>query len=580
MGARLQQQQVDALVEQVVPAADLEGGSDSSPQAVSNTLWAVATMKHPLNREQLQRLLTAHVQELPQPESNPQCISNTLWAAATLKADVPTDALEAIFDTLAARLHSAEPQALSNALWAAASLHPPFLPRQLLKDPAAVKFIVEVLLPGMKIQELSNCAGVFDRLAVEDHVQLFQLHMWLTDCRQAGLKGMLSQQQLGKCREAWLQLMEQRTQTSRLQENVYKAVQQLPWLQEVALEWRTADGLLSADIYATAAAPANILQQQQQRQQRQVVIEVDGPWHFRRPDQALTGTTHFRNRVLAARGLVVVSLPWWKWRSLDTWQDKVEWLEQMVQTALAAAVELAVGTDTCQLSIYNADKGKFTHTFDPGHIQGVACAEFLPGTGGKLLVTAGPARDIRVVDLERQAVRPYSSHAATIRTILPLSGAVFASGAEDGTIRCFDSRIRGCSDDSSQASSSSLLVDQRHEAVGRPGGKPSVQSMSRDPLNTQYIATGGGDSLVRVYDVRMMRQPGSAALGYSRSRPPPWCYCLAPAHMRDGNAAACSLRPSSIASVAFDHTGQRLLASYTGKDVYSFDAGVHCVAGG
>lgn len=30
----------------------------------------------------------------------------------------------------------------------------------------------------------------------------------------------------------------------------------------------------------------------------------------------------------------------WKWRSLDTWQDKVEWLEQMVQTALAAAVEV------------------------------------------------------------------------------------------------------------------------------------------------------------------------------------------------------------------------------------------------
>lgn len=67
---------------------------------------------------------------------------------------------------------------------------------------------------------------------------------------------------------------------------------------------------------------------------------------------------------------------------------------------------------------------------------------------------------IRIVDLERQAVRPYSSHAATIRTILPLSGAVFASGAEDGTIRCFDSRIRGCSDDSSQASSSSLLGEQ------------------------------------------------------------------------------------------------------------------------
>jgi hypothetical protein len=92
-----------------------------------------------------------------------------------------------------------------------------------------------------------------------------------------------------------------------LQENVYKAVQQVPWLQDAALEWRTADGLLSADIFATVALP---LSAQQQQQRRQVVIEVDGPWHFRRPDQALTGTTRFRNRALAARGLVVVSLPW------------------------------------------------------------------------------------------------------------------------------------------------------------------------------------------------------------------------------------------------------------------------------
>jgi hypothetical protein len=94
-----------------------------------------------------------------------------------------------------------------------------------------------------------------------------------------------------------------------LQENVYKAVQQVPWLQDVELEWRTSDGLISADIAATVhGMPPN--DQQPEPQQRQVVIEVDGPWHFRRPDGALTGTTRFRNRALAARGCVVVSLPW------------------------------------------------------------------------------------------------------------------------------------------------------------------------------------------------------------------------------------------------------------------------------
>jgi hypothetical protein len=291
-------------------------------QAVSNSLWAVATIRRSLRPEQQQRLLTAHVQQLPQPESNPQCISNTLWAVATLKADVATEALEAIFDTFAARLQTAEPQAFSNALWAASSLHPPFLPRQILQDPAAVKFAVEVLLPGMKIQELSNvivacgllgwddaslllplisravelaelerqqqqqapwasqadtqqqqslastaslpdaassssrrgssssavsntqawcnicwaaavlnlteltpqlllmaaqAAAAWGQLGDKGLVQLFQLHMWLTDSGGKGLAGTLNEQQLEECRAAWIQLLEQKTQTSRLQ---------------------------------------------------------------------------------------------------------------------------------------------------------------------------------------------------------------------------------------------------------------------------------------------------------------------------------------------------------------------------
>jgi hypothetical protein len=255
-----------------------------------------------------------------------------------LKAAVATEALEAIFDTFAARLQTAEPQALSNALWAASTLHPPFLPRQIVQDPAAVNFVVEVLLPGMKIQELSNvivacgllgwddpalllplvsraaevaelesqqqqqqqqqvagaaqedtqlqqslvrtsgvpeatsnsssgsgsysrrggnsisavsntqawcnicwaaavldlteltpqllpmaaqAAAAWGRLGEEDLVQLFQLHMWLTDSGGEGLAGTLNEQQLEECRAAWIQLLEQKTQTSRLQVGVW-----------------------------------------------------------------------------------------------------------------------------------------------------------------------------------------------------------------------------------------------------------------------------------------------------------------------------------------------------------------------
>lgn len=41
-----------------------------------------------------------------------------------------------------------------------------------------------------------------------------------------------------------------------------------------------------------------------------LVLEVDGPYHYRRPDNAMTGTTRYRNRALAARGYTVVTIPW------------------------------------------------------------------------------------------------------------------------------------------------------------------------------------------------------------------------------------------------------------------------------
>lgn len=48
---------------------------------------------------------------------------------------------------------------------------------------------------------------------------------------------------------------------------------------------------------------------------------------------------------------------------------------------------------------------------------------------------------IRLIDLQREAVRPYSSHASSIHSILPLSTAMFCSGGADGSIRCHDSRV-------------------------------------------------------------------------------------------------------------------------------------------
>jgi WD40 repeat protein len=60
-----------------------------------------------------------------------------------------------------------------------------------------------------------------------------------------------------------------------------------------------------------------------------------------------------------------------------------------------------------------------------------------------LLVTA--ALQIRLIDLHKGAVRPYSNHASNINAILPLSTAVFVSGGADGCVRLHDSRLHSSS---------------------------------------------------------------------------------------------------------------------------------------
>jgi hypothetical protein len=148
----------------------------------------------------------------------------------------------------------------------------------------------------------------------------------------AGLGGCLSPQQLVQCRAAWLSCGSN-PQDNRepavpdspaasppaaagggaaaaaapgfgLQRKMFLAAMQLQGLMaSPQYEAPTSDGLFSIDIAAQTASGVKL------------AIEVDGPSHFRLPDMAFTGTTLFRNRQLAARGYVVVSVPYTGWNA-------------------------------------------------------------------------------------------------------------------------------------------------------------------------------------------------------------------------------------------------------------------------
>jgi hypothetical protein len=79
---------------------------------------------------------------------------------------------------------------------------------------------------------------------------------------------------------------------------------------------------------------------------------------------------------------------------------------------------------------------------------------------------------------------------------------------------------------------------------------------------------------VRLYDLRMIRQPGSTP-GASVV---PWTACFAPSALARapfGSAlprAPWALRNQcSVSGLCFDHTGRRLLATYTNSEIYIFE---------
>jgi hypothetical protein len=168
----------------------------------------------------------------------------------------------------------------------------------------------------------------WEHVVAEGKWQLYQAHMWLQESNSRGLLDCLSEQQLQECKEQWhkgIIEVAASARTSSAHKAVFKVAAHLPGLkQPPQLEAVTADRLHSIDVFVVTAAGVP------------VAIEVDGPQHFSQPDLQLTGRTQWRNRSLAARGYVVVSVPYWEWNRLPA-AEHIGYLEAKVQQGLAGA---------------------------------------------------------------------------------------------------------------------------------------------------------------------------------------------------------------------------------------------------
>lgn len=124
-----------------------------SPQSVSNSLWALATMR--LDATQLHPHLLSHIQDRAIEiidRFQPQALANTLWSMAHLSHEPRPDLLQAMEERIVATAGAFQPIAVANVFWSMASL-------KLVPSPALWAALVPRALGTMqyfKPQTVSN----------------------------------------------------------------------------------------------------------------------------------------------------------------------------------------------------------------------------------------------------------------------------------------------------------------------------------------------------------------------------------------------------------------------------------------
>jgi hypothetical protein len=173
---------------------------------------------------------------------------------------------------------------------------------------------------GQVVELARVCTLIWGHMEATRFRQLYQVHKWLQHfCMPEGLSPVLTAHQLEQCRDSWQQQIRDKAAAggSQKHRDVFAVLQQLPastWQQSPVMEQLTADGDTSVDIGAVTATGIRL------------AIEVDGPYHFLQPGNRLNGPTQARNRLLAALGYTVVSLPYFEWEPLRTQKQKQTYL--------------------------------------------------------------------------------------------------------------------------------------------------------------------------------------------------------------------------------------------------------------
>ncbi|XP_066594229.1 DDB1- and CUL4-associated factor 6-like isoform X2 [Prorops nasuta] len=211
------------------------------------------------------------------------------------------------------------------------------------------------------------------------------------------------------------------------------------------------------------------------------------------------------------------------------------------------------GSDDQHLVLTNPYNYEVLTDYKTSHRANIFSAKFLPNSDDHRIVSCSGDGIILYTDLLRRTEtfhNQFTCHSGTTYEIATIPGEPhsFLSCGEDGTVRCFDLRIKDkCN--ATRCKEDVLICCQK-----------AVTALSVNPVSPHQIAIGCSDSTVRTFDRRTL---GTPATGWTEDNGAvrPMCSFTVPEF--EGNSYR-------ITSLSYSPDGQDVLVSYSSDHLYLF----------
>ena len=243
---------------------------------------------------------------------------------------------------------------------------------------------------------------------------------------------------------------------------------------------------------------------------------------------------------------------------------------------------LASGSDDAHVMLWHPFKGRQVQRHTTGHTGNIFSVKFMPGTQNRIVASGAADFKIQVHDMAAgKTLESYKKHTYRVKRmeVTPACPNILWSASEDGTVMETDIRA--------PPSESGILINLHADAESGIEAK----CLSINPIYPEYLAVGGSDSYIRMYDRRKLKcnviqWPDSVAdnprdrRGYLKDKS---CQDYDWSNQRFAKYFVAGHLPKATKNVlwrrdnftstyvTFSPNGQELLANMGSEQIYLFD---------